>query len=495
MTHWTWWLGSAAAERWLLTETNLEQYEEFMARGLLMVRNLIRCDGRHVVQSPYGWVGLVRDSLAARQPLVRAAAANCVAALAGSGPGRDAIQKDPLIVSRTVQMMHGHGNGGVNAVAHAAGRKAVQRAAVYTTTLLTCIAVDNSGRDQMQMATTTAELLEDLLEAGGGGSSGAGWDVLEDSYNGINARTSRSSTLGYGDRAAAALSRGVSFADAGAKVTRAAAALNALQRLVDPETARKEGGGGGALSSHQTLQRALSRKQSSGHGGGMGADDVSSPFRRSHTTHLAGAGTGSPKAAVKLPHVMGFGSNVPRSNHSTGNGDGHATPQQPPHPRQPPPLAAGSPMRPVPPPGTLLHASHSHHGALHVEDLSGSPPGGSPAAVTSPHAVGAASSSGMMMMVAPSPPSRPRSSAAASVASIRGGGGVGLQELSRRVRSFELQDWGSYVCRSQAGKMSRITAAYGAVGSRAGSGTGMTGGGATGSGAAGGFSRMYTSEL
>ena len=29
---------SAAAERWLLTETNLEQYEEFMARGLLMVR-------------------------------------------------------------------------------------------------------------------------------------------------------------------------------------------------------------------------------------------------------------------------------------------------------------------------------------------------------------------------------------------------------------------------------------------------------------------------
>lgn len=69
------------------------------------VRNLIRCDGRHVVQSPYGWVGLVRDSLAARQPLVRAAAANCVAALAGSGPGRDAIQKDPLIVSRTVQMM------------------------------------------------------------------------------------------------------------------------------------------------------------------------------------------------------------------------------------------------------------------------------------------------------------------------------------------------------------------------------------------------------
>ena len=105
---------------------------------------------------------------------------------------------------------------------------------------------------------------------------------FQDSYNGINARTSRSSTLGYGDRAAAALSRGVSFADAGAKVTRAAAALNALQRLVDPETARKEGGGGGALSSHQTLQRALSRKQSSEWRPGRGRGGVAARARRVH---------------------------------------------------------------------------------------------------------------------------------------------------------------------------------------------------------------------
>jgi hypothetical protein len=39
----------------------------------------------------------------------------------------------------------------------------------------------------------------------------------------------------------------------------------------------------------------------------MGADDGSAPFRRSHTTHLANpatGGTGSPKSAVKLPHVV-----------------------------------------------------------------------------------------------------------------------------------------------------------------------------------------------
>ncbi|KAG2435695.1 hypothetical protein HXX76_006894 [Chlamydomonas incerta] len=844
---------SSAAERWLLTEANLEQYEEFMARGLLMVRNLARCDGRQVVQSPYGWVALVRDCLAARLPLVRAAAASCVAALAASGPGRDAIQKDALIVSRTVQMLQnglaaggdnsdtqygalalanmslvaglrqpllrqgvlgaaaevlrvagrwfgpqqaplqpstpggasansaggnwshsggaataaaplpvpaaggdryprgtdssgvlatspgggmqgssGHGNGGVNAAAHAAGRKAVQRAAVYTTTLLTCIAVDNSGRDQMQMAgiprlaaelhercaaaagapgglgpdsllgrrlallaeaTTTAELLEDLLEAGGGGSSGAGWDVLEDPYNGVNARMSRSSTLGQADRANA-LSRGVSFAEAGAKVTRAAAALNALQRLVDPDTARREGGGGsGALSSHQTMQRALSRKQSmaanaldtpltppgasvtfsggtasprayfadvgslsrralitppppglaisagtlgsfspahqpgpsppgggmgvggnlgallrnelgggnlasqlragsesgvpggmlgvhfsaavfndgqggtSATGGGVGTDDAASPFRRSHTTHLANPATGSPgspKGAVKLPHVLGFGSGVPRSNNSTSNGDGvgHTTSA---HHGQPPPLSPalmssgllpGGPMRPVPP-STQPPSSLSHHGALHVDDFTGSPPGGSPASLTSPHAMGMGTGSAMMM--APSPPSRPRSSAAASVASIRGSGGVSVHELSRRMNNTKLNGYefgggsannaaaaaaalgsgggglsssgGALVptgtrsgCNSPlvlsrqpsqarlelpfhlvrattpsstgpGGKMSRITAAYGSVGSRAGSGTGMTGGGGTGSGAAGGFSRMYTAEL
>ncbi|KAG2451326.1 hypothetical protein HYH02_003931 [Chlamydomonas schloesseri] len=836
---------SAAAERWLLTEANLEQYEEFMARGLLMVRNLARCDGRHVIQPQHGWVGLVRDCLAARQPLVRAAAANCVAALATSGSGRDAILKDALIVSRTVQMLKnglavggdnsdtqyaalalanmslvaglrqpllsqgalgaaaevlrvagrwfgpqqqaptqpsmpagrsgshcgtgpvsgsaaavplavpapgdryargtdssgvmgtspgggmlgsgGHGNGGANT---AAGRKAVQRAAVYITTLLTCIAVDNSGRDQMQMAgiprlaaelhercaaaagapgglgadsllsrrlallaeaTTTAELMEDLLEAGVGGSSGAGWDAIEESYTGINGRMSRSSTQNHGDRAGA-LSRGVSFVEAGGKVTRAAAALTALQRLVDPETARKDGGGG-ALNSHQTTQRALSRKQSlaanaldaplappspsvtfsgatspprtsfsdvasvsrralitppppglaisAGHlgssatpqppsptpptagnlgallrnelgggsltrqtrsgsesgvpggmlgvhfsaavfndgqggagagasnGGGVGADDVSSPFRRSHTTHLANpatGGTGPPKSAVRLPHVVGFGSSAPRSNNNTSNGGGaghttishhHGHGQLQPHPPPQSPalmsagLGPGSPMRPVPP-NTLPPSSHSHHDGMHVEDFAGSPPGCSPASMNaSPHGAGSG------MMLAPSPPCRPRSSAAVSVASARGGGAASMQELSRRMTNTKLNghEYGSgssnnsaataaaalgscggglysgggalvptgtrsgcnsplplsrqpsqarlelpfHLVRattpsstSSGGKMSRIAAAYGSVGSRAGS---ITSFGGTGVGTAGGFSRMYTSEL
>jgi hypothetical protein len=58
---------ASATQRWLLTDKALEQYGEFFARGLLMVRNATRCDARFVVTEHPEWLASVGSSLDSKQ--------------------------------------------------------------------------------------------------------------------------------------------------------------------------------------------------------------------------------------------------------------------------------------------------------------------------------------------------------------------------------------------------------------------------------------------
>ncbi|GFR48815.1 hypothetical protein Agub_g10767 [Astrephomene gubernaculifera] len=96
---------ATAADHWLLTDSKLEQYEECVARGLLMVRNLVRCEPRFALQPPTSLLATVRDCLGSKHGLIRAAAASALTAFAACSPGRDAIQKDPAVLSRALHML------------------------------------------------------------------------------------------------------------------------------------------------------------------------------------------------------------------------------------------------------------------------------------------------------------------------------------------------------------------------------------------------------
>ncbi|GIM16866.1 hypothetical protein Vretimale_19450 [Volvox reticuliferus] len=105
----------ATAENWILKDQMLAQHEEFVARGLLMIRNLVRCEPRYAAQASGNWLPLVRDSLGSKHGLVRAAAASALAAFAASTPHREAIHKDAQVVPRLVQMLtNGLAAGGDN---------------------------------------------------------------------------------------------------------------------------------------------------------------------------------------------------------------------------------------------------------------------------------------------------------------------------------------------------------------------------------------------
>ncbi|GLI67966.1 hypothetical protein VaNZ11_012301 [Volvox africanus] len=105
----------ATAENWIMTDRMLAHHEELVARGLLMIRNVVRSEPRFAVQNSGTWLPLVRDSLGSKHGLVRAAAASTLAAFAASTPHREALHKDHQVVPRLVQMLtNGLAAGGDN---------------------------------------------------------------------------------------------------------------------------------------------------------------------------------------------------------------------------------------------------------------------------------------------------------------------------------------------------------------------------------------------
>ncbi|GIL57530.1 hypothetical protein Vafri_12745 [Volvox africanus] len=105
----------AMAENWIMTDLMLRQHEELVARGLLMIRNVVRSEPRFAVQNSGNWLPLVRDSLGSKHGLVRAAAASALAAFAASTPHREALHKDQQVVPRLMQMLtNGLAAGGDN---------------------------------------------------------------------------------------------------------------------------------------------------------------------------------------------------------------------------------------------------------------------------------------------------------------------------------------------------------------------------------------------
>ncbi|EFJ49554.1 hypothetical protein VOLCADRAFT_89881 [Volvox carteri f. nagariensis] len=95
----------ATAEKWLAMDQTLNHYEELTARGLLMIRNVVRSEPRYAAQESGNWLPLVREGLGSKYGLVRASAASALAAFAAGTPGREAIHKDSQVLPRLMQML------------------------------------------------------------------------------------------------------------------------------------------------------------------------------------------------------------------------------------------------------------------------------------------------------------------------------------------------------------------------------------------------------
>ncbi|KXZ55694.1 hypothetical protein GPECTOR_2g1244 [Gonium pectorale] len=188
---------AASADHWLLTDSKLVQYDEFVARGLLMVRNMARSDPRFAVSAPGNWLPYVRDSLISKHS--QGIAAGCdntdaqYASMALANISMNTCLKQPLlrhgvlqrsgdVLLAALRLLGGgtaddtnnhskagagtaaggsaNGSGGANG-----GRKTVAllKAATYIVTLLTCLSVEGFGREQLSLHGVT-RLAADLQD-------------------------------------------------------------------------------------------------------------------------------------------------------------------------------------------------------------------------------------------------------------------------------------------------------------------------------------------